>query len=162
VVTRTFASAVPITIPIHGAADPYPSTIQVTGLRTDTILDVNVTLSGLSHTGPDNLQVILVAPNGLTAVGLMSDIGAFFNVSNVTLNFDDQAAAFLPFEVQIVSGSYKPTFPGVAPGPDTATLRSFNGLNPNGTWRLYVADTENGDTGSLTGWALTITARVRS
>lgn len=35
---------------------------------------------------------------------------------------------------------------------------TFNGLNPNNTWALFFADSVNGDTTSLNGWSLGITA----
>jgi subtilisin-like proprotein convertase family protein len=162
VVTRTFTSSVPITIPDSGPATPYPSTIQVGGLRQAKVLDVNVTLTGFSHAHPGDIEVILVDPKGEAAVVLMSEVGGSDDISNVTLVFDDQAASFLPFEQPIVSGTYKPTLPAVGPSPETATLRSFTGLNPNGAGRLYVADGAGGDTGSVAGWALTIKARARA
>lgn len=161
VVTRTFISASAITIPEEGAATPYPSLLQVGGLRAGAIQDVTVMVSGLSHSYPADVEIVLVAPNGRTAAVLMSDAGGSYEITNVTLVFDDQASGFLPFEGQIVSGSFKPTLPGVAPRPETSTLGVFNGLNPNGTWRLYVADGSSGDVGSMAGWALTIKARVR-
>ena len=39
----------------------------------------------------------------------------------------------------------------------TAMLSSFNGLNPNGEWVLYVADVEAGDLYTLDNWGLEIT-----
>src|SRR6266478_22282 len=39
----------------------------------------------------------------------------------------------------------------------TALLSSFNGLNPNGEWVLYVADMETGDIYTLDNWGLEIT-----
>jgi hypothetical protein len=119
-----------------------------------------VRLNGYTHTLPEEVRFILVAPNGRTSVVLMSDVGGGDDVSNVTLIFDDQAVGFLPFNTQIVSGTYKPTQPGVSPSPEAATLKAFNGLNPNGAWRLYIADTFAGDSGSIASWALTIRARV--
>jgi subtilisin-like proprotein convertase family protein len=160
-VIRTFVNLVPITIPTVGPASPYPSTIQVGGLRAGEILDVNVTLSGLSNDWSRYFEVVLVAPGGLRTVVLMNDVGGLHDIADVTLVFDDQAASFLPHNDRIVSGTYKPTAPGVAPVPDTAPLRSFNGLNPNGSWRLYVADSTVASAGNIAGWALTITARVR-
>lgn len=41
--------------------------------------------------------------------------------------------------------------------PRTALLSSFNGLNPNGEWVLFVADMEAGDTYTLDNWGLEIT-----
>jgi hypothetical protein len=161
IVIRTFVSLIPITIPLSGPATSYPATIPVGGLRAGEILDVNVTLSGLSNDWSRYLDVVLVAPGGLRTVVLMSDVGGIHDIANVTLVFDDQAASFLPYLDRIVSGTYKPTAPGVAPVPDTATLRSFNGLNPNGSWRLYVADSLAASATNIAGWALTIKARVR-
>ena len=161
VVTRTFSNEGPILIPEVGPANPYPSTIQVQGLRAGTILDVNVTFRGFSHEYPEDLDIVLVAPGGKTAVVLMNNVGGSDPITNVTLTFDDSAADWLPFDAPIVSGTYKPTIPGVAPRPETASLRSFNGAIPNGVWRLYVADGNGGDEGSLDSWELTIRARVR-
>ena len=158
---RTYSNGGPILIPDVGPANPYPSTIQVQGLRAGTILDVNVTFRGFSHEYPEDLDIVLVAPGGKTAVVLMNNVGVSDPITNVTLTFDDSAADWLPFDAPIVSGTYKPTIPGVAPRPETASLRSFNGASPNGVWRLYVADGNGGDEGSLDSWELTIRARVR-
>jgi subtilisin-like proprotein convertase family protein len=40
----------------------------------------------------------------------------------------------------------------------TATLASFAGLNPNGNWTLFVADTQAGGTGQLDSWILNLVA----
>ncbi len=55
-----------ITINDDMTATPYPSTIAVAlanGVAADTV-DVNVTLSGLSHTNPDDIDILLVGPAG--------------------------------------------------------------------------------------------------
>jgi subtilisin-like proprotein convertase family protein len=39
----------------------------------------------------------------------------------------------------------------------TATLRAFNGMSPNGTWTLFVADMAAGSVHTLNGWALSLT-----
>ena len=36
----------------------------------------------------------------------------------------------------------------------TALLSSFNGLNPNGTWTLYIADVNGGEQGTVTSCGL--------
>jgi hypothetical protein len=96
----------------------------------------------------------------------MSDTGAGNAINNVTLTFDDAAASNLPDSSAIGSGTYKPTdfvtgdtFPSPAPaGPYGTALSVFNGLNPNGTWSLYVLDDEAGDSGSIAGgWSLNFT-----
>jgi subtilisin-like proprotein convertase family protein len=153
----------PVTIPNSGSGSPYPSTINVTGM-TGLVTKVTATLSGLSHTFPDDIDILLVGPGGQSVV-LMSDTGTSLDVSGVTLTFDDAAAAGLPDSAQIVSGTFRPTnigagdtFPGPAPAaPYGAALTAFNGTNPNGIWSLYIFDDLGGDTGSLAGWSVTIT-----
>jgi hypothetical protein len=121
-----------------------------------------VTLDRISHTYPDDLDILLVAPGGQKVL-LMSDAGGGTGINNVTLTFDDAAASNLPDSSAIVSGTYKPTdfttgdaFPSPAPaGPYGTALSVFNGLNPNGTWSLYVMDDAAGDSGSIAGgWSL--------
>ena len=44
------------------------------------------------------------------------------------------------------------------PFPDPQLLSVFNGINPNGTWSLYVVDEAGVDIGSFAGgWELNIT-----
>jgi subtilisin-like proprotein convertase family protein len=168
-VTRTFSNATPITIPTTaGPANPFPSEIKVAGLKRGRLLDVNVTLSGFSHTYPDDVDVLLESPNLRRAV-IMSDVGGSEDVSNLTIKLDDQAAALLPPNSLLGSGSFRPTNDGLAdafpppaaPSSDVA-LSTFNGINPNGTWRLYIVDDASPDGGNLAGgWSLKIKARVR-
>jgi subtilisin-like proprotein convertase family protein len=47
---------------------------------------------------------------------------------------------------------------GTTYGPDGGNLASFNGANPNGTWTLFFASMAGGDTSTLEGWSLDITA----
>lgn len=47
---------------------------------------------------------------------------------------------------------------GIAYTPDGGSLASFNGLNPNGTWRLFFADRSAGDLSAVSSWSLDITA----
>lgn len=169
----TFSNSAAITI--NDSASPptqastYPSQITVSG--EPTVADLNVTLNGFSHTFGDDVDMLLVGPQGQSVI-LMSDaIGDV--ASNLTLTFDDQAANFLPDEDPAVSGSYKPTnygpssadacpgepatdsWPGAPAGPYGSTLSVFNNTNPNGTWNLYVVDDCAGDAGSISGgWSL--------
>ena len=43
-------------------------------------------------------------------------------------------------------------------GNPTALLSSFNGLNANGNWTLYIADVSGGSVSTLTSWTLEIAA----
>jgi subtilisin-like proprotein convertase family protein len=42
--------------------------------------------------------------------------------------------------------------------PDGGSLSAFNGMNPNGTWTLFLADNAHPDQSTLVGWSLDITA----
>ena len=52
---------------------------------------MNLQLTGLSHAGPDDLDLLLVG-RGTSAI-VMSDVGGTTDVSNVALTLDDQAPA---------------------------------------------------------------------
>src|SRR4051794_17222396 len=52
---------------------PYPATITVSGVRSSArIVDLNVTLTGLTHTQVEDLDILLVGPQGCAI--LMSDV----------------------------------------------------------------------------------------
>jgi subtilisin-like proprotein convertase family protein len=179
-ITRTFASETPIAIPAIGSdndtgpGDPYPSTIDVSGFKSAKIADANVTLNGLSHDFAIDVLVVLVAPNGRNAY-VMGDVGFVQNgsqeVTNLTLTLDDEAPAALPADEALTSGAFRPALgpdPGDLPAPaptpsGNVALSTFDGIAPNGQWRLFVADNGNGDTGQLSaGWNLEITAKSKA
>ncbi|HYG70686.1 MAG TPA: protein kinase [Actinomycetota bacterium] len=152
------------------SADPYPSSIPVTAER-GSVADVNVTLEGFAHAFPDDVAVLLVGPDGRSAV-LMSDSGGGSTeaVRDVNLTFDDEAQAELPDAATISAGSYRPTagtedggglccgFTGAGPAPAPpygADLSVFDGSDPNGDWQLFVVDDSGGDDGRIAGgWSI--------
>ncbi len=159
----TNASTIYMTNHLPSAANPYPSTIEVTGLA-GLVSNVTVTLRGLTHTWTRDVDVLLVGPAG-QKVMICSDAGNG-GANNVTFTLSDDAAAALPLS-QLVSGTYQPddyeageTLPAPAPaGPYASTLSTFNGQTPNGTWSLFVSDDGNEDVGTFAGgWSITITA----
>jgi uncharacterized repeat protein (TIGR01451 family) len=162
--TLSFTNSSSMTIPGSGAASLYPSTIDLSGVPGQ-ISKVTVTVVGITHTFPDDLDILLVGPAG-QKVMLMSDAGSGNALNNVQLTFDDSAASSLPDATQIAAGTFKPSdfapteiLPSPAPSSPYATaLSAFNGTNPSGTWSLYVADDTTGDSGSIaSGWRLAIT-----
>ena len=101
----TVSNATSIVIPGSGTSEtatPFPSTITVGA--ADIITKLTVSLFGLSHTFPDDIDILLVGPFGQTLL-LMSDVGTDFNIVNVDLVFDDAAAAGLPDAALITSGT---------------------------------------------------------
>jgi len=179
-VSLTNATAISIAADVNPnpeALSPYPSNITVAGL-TGTVNSVSVTINNFSHTFPDDIDMLLVSPDG-RAFHFWSDVGGAIAASNVTVTVADAGGSSLPESGPLVNGTtYKPfnsstvgdTFPAPAPaGPysepatiGAATFASvFNGMTPaqaNGIWSLYVTDDLDGDFGSLAGgWTLDIT-----
>jgi subtilisin-like proprotein convertase family protein len=154
----------PISI-ADGLGAPYPSTIAVVGEKP-IVSDVNVGLRDLTHSSTSDIDVLLVGPRGQGAL-FLSDTGSG-GVTSATVNFDDQAPSkvFGP----LTGGTHQPTdvndgsaddFSALAPpGPFGTDLGVFDGIDPNGAWRLYVVDDKAGDTGSIGSWRLAIAGRT--
>lgn len=165
-VPQTFASTAAIQIPengeTRGIADPYPSSITVSDAG-QVITDVNVTITGFSHSNPGDVLISLVGPTG-EFIGIASGPGGDSEVTDLNITFDDDAQLALPDD-GLVSGVYQPDnflthfFPAPAPQGDIKqTLATFDGIDPNGTWQLFVFDIGSGDTGTIAGgWSLSIT-----
>lgn len=173
-----FTNPAPITILDQSIANPYPSTITVSGFTGNipsTPGSVKVTLNGFSHNFPDDVAMVLVGPTG-AALLLQDGAGDDPNMANVTYTLSDTGATRLPDTTAWAAGTYKPTSyyaagtafpapgPGTAhahPGPasgGTATFSSvFGGTNPNGDWKLFVGDFAEFDAGNISGgWTLEI------
>jgi hypothetical protein len=162
-------NATPITINDSNnpptASTPYPTVKFVEGM-TGLITKVTVSITGLSHTWPSDVDIVLRGPDG-TCVNLMRNVNAdHLPITNVDLVFDDAGAA-MPASGVIVSGTYAPTQFGIevslAPpcpaAPYNNALSAFNGLDPNGSWSLWICDILSFNSGSISGgWDLTITA----
>lgn len=170
--TGAFANTNAILINDRSPATPYPSLLNIADLG-GLITSMTVTLRGLGHTYPDDIDILLVSPSG-EKVTLMSDCGsspsANNSIDNVTITLDDTAPAPLPDSAQILSGAYRPanyeaqpgagdSFPAPAPAPPytNVLLAANNGANPNGVWSLFVVDDALYDSGVIArGWSLTI------
>jgi subtilisin-like proprotein convertase family protein len=162
----TYDATGAITIPSSGTATPYPSIINVA--ESGTLTKVSVTLKQISHTFPDDMDVLLVGPQGQNVM-LMSDVGGGTDISNVTLTLDSTAPSSLPDSTVLTSGIYRPTnigatdtMPAPAPAaPYGTSLDAFAGTNPQGEWRLFVVDAFTGDSGSIAGgWTLNLTLSI--
>lgn len=144
-------------------ADPYPSTLVVSGV-VGTVRKVTATLRGLTHGFMYDIDALLVAPDG-QAVVLMSAC-VWNTVTDTTITFDDDAPGYLPPGfATLASGSYRPTrwldpvFGSPAPaGPYGTVMADFTNSNPNGEWKLFVVDMVDDDAGQIAmGWRLDIT-----
>jgi subtilisin-like proprotein convertase family protein len=162
---QTFTNTTNIRIPASGSgpgpSSPYPSTIVVAGL-TQPIGAVTVNITGLSHTFPADIGILLVGPTGQSVV-LMSNTGANCDVNGINLRFADGAPPLSPD--CILSGTYSPTTlgaptfdPPATQPPNGSALSLFSGTSGNGTWSLFVFDDAFLDSGSIAGgWSITFT-----
>ncbi|HIG76180.1 MAG TPA: T9SS type A sorting domain-containing protein [Bacteroidetes bacterium] len=168
--TQTYCSGTPVMIPASGATsgapDPYPTTITVSGLA-GAITDVDVSIAGLSHSNPGDLDVFVEAPNA-DNVWLFSDQANGTPATDVDVVFDDQTPGQppIPFSGPLTSGSYIPAnvgstsdaFDAPAPTPSgSVRLSDFNGDDPNGTWTLWSDDDATNNTGEYDEWCVIIT-----
>lgn len=162
----TFSNSKPIVINDFAPANPYPSVISVAGMGS-SVTNASVTLNGLSHTYPADIDMVLVSPSG-NKTYLMAKTGANYPITNATISFDDGAAGSVPTTSKILNGTYKPTC-GASMTPPFAlplndpwyptNLAVFKGTDPTGNWSLYIIDDTENDSGVINnGWALTLSS----
>jgi len=96
------------TISSGEAANGYPSTVSVPPSVSGILEKVTVTLDGFTHGYPNDVVILLVAPNN-NAVTLMGNDGGGIGVADLTLTFDDVVAGAqtLGVATAINSGTYK-------------------------------------------------------
>ncbi len=98
-ISRTNNNA--ITTPDSGPATLYPSEVLFSNSE-GRIRNVRVTLHNISHTFPDDYDILLVGPGGQSAI-LMSDCGGTNDLNDVTITFSS-AGSPLPDSAQITPG----------------------------------------------------------
>ncbi|HKQ39341.1 MAG TPA: hypothetical protein VJ063_14780 [Verrucomicrobiae bacterium] len=161
------SSTTSVTINPVGPAEMFPSVLSVSN-AAGPLVNVSLTLSNLSHTYPDDLDILLVSPGG-DRVLVMSDACGAFGLDHVTLTFSDDAQASLPDSgfpnPRVVRPSNYGTgdpFPAPAPaGPYAGVMSAFNGKEANGDWQLFIMDDNGPDGGILSGgWFLTLTTLI--
>jgi hypothetical protein len=154
-----------------GPASIYPATVQVNGLN-GAITDLDVTVDGIFIPDGTDVGMVLQAPSGQSLI-LVN--GAHGRSQFANVRFDDAAPSSFPSVIDLPPGpvafrpanhslgdSFPPPGPGsnyANPGPaggGSATLAtSFNGLDPNGTWRLFVVNFGGFDQPAAAGgWSL--------
>jgi hypothetical protein len=116
----TYSNPANIAVPASGTlgnANPYPSTISVSG-ATGTVRKATVTLKGFAHQCSIDDDLLLVGPHGQSSI-LMSDAGDCDNETplraGVDLTFDDAASRSVPCldknstPTRLPGGTYAPT-----------------------------------------------------
>ena len=116
----TYSNPANIAVPASGTAgnaNPYPSTISVSG-ASGTVRKATVTLKGFAHQCSIDDDLLLVGPHGQSSI-LMSDAGDCDNENplraGVDLTFDDAASRSVPCldkdstPSRLPGGTYAPT-----------------------------------------------------
>jgi subtilisin-like proprotein convertase family protein len=152
-----------------GLANPYPLTKSF-DIKGEVITDVNVGLSGIVHDRPDDLDMMLVGPQG-QSVMLMSDACGAAEL-NGHISLDDQAPQPLPDGADPVAcqgrvrpADYEPGDRLPPPAPDlpyASSLSAFDFTDPSGDWKLYAWDDSDGETGFLTSFIVDLQTRPRA
>jgi subtilisin-like proprotein convertase family protein len=160
-------------------ASPYPSTNFVNGLAGQVVTKATITLQGFSHTFPSDVSILLVGPQGQSAI-LMANAGGQdkYSVTNLTLTFDSDATNPLPVFTSLTNGIFMPAngylnfgfshlpfdFPPPAPPGNSnsaSALSVFKNTDPSGTWNLFIVDDVAGDSGAISnGWSLNLSVAV--
>jgi hypothetical protein len=95
-----------ISVRTNRVSSLYPAPIAVSGVD-GSVTDVDVTLRGLQHTYPDDLDVLVIGPAGQRAL-VKADKGGATDVAGLNLVLDDEAAAPLPDQGVLQSGTFRP------------------------------------------------------
>ena len=70
-------------------------TVAVSGF-TSAITRISVSFTGLTHTFPDDLDFLLVGPDGTHNLLLWSDVGSTHDITGAAFTIADSGAAPLP------------------------------------------------------------------
>lgn len=165
--TATPTFVVSTTIPDNNIIGVADTRTVMTGITEISSIEVAITLTGgwngdlyayLSHAG--GFSILLNRPG--RSVAFPDGSGS----SGMAVIFSDAAAADIHTAIPgsgMVTGIYQPDGRNVDPATvlDTTTrsalLGSFIGLDPNGDWTLYIADTSPGVVATFQSWSLTVT-----
>ncbi len=142
-------------------------TLDVYGLD-GPVKGISLEILGFYHTHPNDIDMLLVAPDGEHNFAFMSDTGGSGDYQGFSFGFSDTAAAKMTL---IAQGTFLPTDTGtpedasnwglsipVINHPATASFASsFGGADGNGDWSLKIHDDAPNDAGSVAGWRLTVT-----
>jgi len=138
--------------------------LNLTEYNGFTVTDVQVTLN-ISGGWNGDLYGYLVHDSGfavlLDRVGRTGNPGETFGYGEAGFTGVTLVDGLSLTSIQNYGGSYTATtaLDGGSYSSAGGTLNSsFDGLNVNGNWTLFLADMSSGDMSQITGWTLSITA----
>ena len=144
--------------------DPNGVASSIVVSQNETVTDVEVTLSGLSHTWIGDVSATIT--NGSVTSTLFARVGDLGGTSgdssafNGDYTFSDDGvdlwttAASAGFGETVAPGDYKAS--GIS-NSSVVLATDFTGQSSAGTWTLLMSDVASGDTGSLGSWSIQLT-----
>lgn len=159
--TKTFSNPAPITINdattpgVPVAASPSPLAITGVGVAAYPVITtppvprptVSVTLHGVTHTSPADLDVRIVGPGSSSGVTLLDNAGGTtVPVIDADLTFSSAGTTTVPFAGPMTAGVFQPSLYTEA---GAHVWRFSSPPYAPGTWSLYVADDDPEDTGVI-------------
>jgi hypothetical protein len=157
-----------------GNPSGWSDTRTLSGLPAVGLLDVDVVLSVIGGYNGD-LYAYLAHADGFTVllnrVGRTADAPFGYGDEGLSVTFDDEAAEPTDIHLYQSVGGYslsggaawRPDARDVDPAGALDTqargplLSSFQGLDPNGEWTLFLADLSGGGVSEVTRWGLVLT-----
>src|SRR5688500_8216399 len=107
-----------------GTGSPNPSTIVVSGAPPQ-LTSITLTLNGLSHLNPDDLDMILVGPTAANFL-FWSGAGGTPDGSYATVTLDDAADTVQPDTTIITTGTFQPSHHGTGDTPVLPQLPPYS------------------------------------
>jgi subtilisin-like proprotein convertase family protein len=163
---QTFSGTAPLPVPpgaplaTIGVTESV-STVSGVGVLGGCLTIENVTIN-LLHTWTGDIGILLVAPDG-SFLDLSTGNGASGDNFSVTV-FSDNAPTFITAGAPPYNGSFRPEGRATtlsnpysnANALGTFTFaNTFEGVNADGEWRLYINDYVSLDVGNLLSWSIT-------
>ena len=172
----------PVNLPVPDGNPGGITSTRVVSSPIGLLTDLNVTLR-LANGWNGDLYVFLAHDSGfsvlLNRAGRRAGDAFGYGEPGMDVTFDDGAASGDIHVYRLtLSGSHttplgggltgvwapdgRATDPSVVLDTDARTelLASFNGLNPNGEWTLFLADLESGDQTTLLSWGLELSGNL--
>lgn len=135
---------------------------------TGIITNVEVTISNLKHSNPQDLSMILVPPSGDSVLlSAYNKINNYSFVSGLNYTFsnkaipntylNNRAVDDLYINILDKTSDYNSDEFFIVGTSLTSSLTGLNNISPSGYWSLIVRDHDLGGSGTIDGWNLIIT-----
>jgi subtilisin-like proprotein convertase family protein len=163
---QTFNGTAPLPVPPGAPAQSVgitqsPASVSGVGVLGGCVVIESVTID-LLHSWTGDIGILLVAPNG-TFLDLSTGNGLSGNDYSVT-TFSDAAGSFITSGTPPYNGTFRPEgrattlnnpYANTNPLGTFTFANTFNGVNADGNWTLYINDYVSADIGTLLSWSIT-------